>query len=104
MIRDAGTGSGAAQRELARLEHTGLIVARRIGNQKHYQANASSPLFADLRTIVRKTVGLVEPVLLRRRMPVQDQRNGRRLLFDHPVDEEPLSIRRNNVTVQRDAL
>src|SRR5688500_15050579 len=36
LIRDAGTGSGAAQRELARLEDSGLIVARRIGNQKHY--------------------------------------------------------------------
>jgi predicted nucleotidyltransferase len=62
LIRDAGTGSGAAQRELARLERSGLVVARRIGNQKHYQANASSPLFADLRNIVLKTVGLVEPL------------------------------------------
>ena len=44
LIRDAGTGSGAAQRELARLEHSDLIVTRRIGNQKHYQANAESPL------------------------------------------------------------
>jgi predicted nucleotidyltransferase len=62
LIRDAGTGSGAAQRELARLEHGGLIVARRIGNQKHYQANAESPLFAELRNIVLKTVGLAEPL------------------------------------------
>lgn len=62
LIRDAGTGSGAAQRELARLEASGLIVARRIGNQKHYQANASSPLFGELRNIVLKTVGLAEPL------------------------------------------
>jgi predicted nucleotidyltransferase len=62
LIRDAGTGSGAAQRELARLEESGLIVARRIGNQKHYQANAASPLFSELRNIVLKTVGLVEPL------------------------------------------
>jgi predicted nucleotidyltransferase len=62
LIRDAGTGSGAAQRELARLEASGLIVARRIGNQKHYQANAASPLFSELRNIVLKTVGLVEPL------------------------------------------
>lgn len=62
LIRDAGTGSGAAQRELARLEHSGLIVARRIGNQKHYQANAASPLYAELRNIVLKTVGLAEPL------------------------------------------
>lgn len=62
LIRDAGTGSGAAQREFARLEESGLIVARRIGNQKHYQANAASPLFSELRNIVLKTVGLAEPL------------------------------------------
>ena len=62
LIRDAGTGSGAAQRELAKLEQSGLIVTRRIGNQKHYQANAASPLFSELRNIVLKTVGLAEPL------------------------------------------
>jgi predicted nucleotidyltransferase len=62
LIRDAGTGSGAAQRELARLEDSGLIVAHRIGNQKHYQANAASPLYSELRNIVLKTVGLAEPL------------------------------------------
>jgi predicted nucleotidyltransferase len=62
LIRDAGTGSGAAQRELAKLEESGLVVVRRIGNQKHYQANAASPLFSELRSIVLKTVGLAEPL------------------------------------------
>jgi len=62
LIRNAGTGSGAAQRELARLEESGLIVARRIGHQKHYQANAASPLYSELRNIVLKTVGLTEPL------------------------------------------
>ena len=62
LIRDTGTGSGAAQRELAKLEASGLIVARRIGHQKHYQANATSPVFSELRDIVLKTVGLVEPL------------------------------------------
>ena len=62
LIRDAGTGSGAAQRELARLEESGLIVARRIGHQKHYQANGASPLYSELRNIVLKTVGLAEPL------------------------------------------
>lgn len=62
LIRAAGTGSGAAQRELARLEESGLIVAKRIGNQKHYQANSTSPLFSELHGIVLKTVGLAEPL------------------------------------------
>jgi predicted nucleotidyltransferase len=62
LILVAGTGSGAAQRELARLEESGLIAARRIGHQKHYQANAASPLYSELRSIVLKTVGLAEPL------------------------------------------
>jgi predicted nucleotidyltransferase len=62
LIRDAGTGSGAAQRELAKLEGSGLISARRIGHQKHYQVNAASPLYSELRNIVLKTVGLAEPL------------------------------------------
>jgi len=62
LIRKAGTGSGAAQRELAKLEGSGLIAARRIGHQKHYQANEASPLYAELRNIVLKTVGLAEPL------------------------------------------
>lgn len=62
LIRIAGTGSGAAQRELAKLEGSGLIAARRIGHQKHYQANAASPLYSELRNIVLKTVGLADPL------------------------------------------
>lgn len=62
LIRRAGTGSGAAQRELARLEGSGLVTVRRVGRQKHYQANSDSPLFAELRAIIQKTVGLAEPL------------------------------------------
>jgi len=62
LIRHARTGSGAAQRELARLESSGLITARRVGQQRHYQANPDSPLFSELRGIIVKTVGLAEPL------------------------------------------
>jgi predicted nucleotidyltransferase len=62
LIRRTGTGSGAAQRELARLESGGLITGHRVGQQKHYQANPTSPLFSELRGIVMKTVGLAEPI------------------------------------------
>jgi hypothetical protein len=50
------------QRELARLEQSGLVTVRRIGTQKHYQANPESPLFTELCGIARKTVGLAEPL------------------------------------------
>jgi predicted nucleotidyltransferase len=62
LIRLVGAGSGAVQRELARLEESGLVTIRRLGTQKHYQANPGSPLFGELCAIARKTVGLVEPL------------------------------------------
>ncbi len=62
IIRLASSGSGAVQRELARLEQSGLVNARRVGSQKHYQANPESPLFEELTGIVRKTVGLAVPL------------------------------------------
>jgi predicted nucleotidyltransferase len=62
VIRLAGAGSGAVQRELARLAQSGLVTARRLGNQKHYQANPDSPIFAELCNIAVKTVGLAEPL------------------------------------------
>jgi len=62
LIKLVTGGSGAVQRELARLEQSGLVTVRRLGNQKHYQANPKSPIFAELSSIVRKTVGLAEPV------------------------------------------
>jgi predicted nucleotidyltransferase len=36
------------------------VTVRRVGNQKHYQANASSPIFEELRGLVLKTSGLVD--------------------------------------------
>jgi predicted nucleotidyltransferase len=62
LISLTGGGSGAVQRELARLEQTGLVRTRRIGTQKHYQANPASPLFTELTSIAMKTVGLAEPL------------------------------------------
>ncbi len=62
IIALAGSGRGAVQRELRRLAESGLATVSRIGNQKHYQANRDSPLFHELCSIIRKTVGLKEPV------------------------------------------
>lgn len=62
LIGLVGSGSGAVQRELARLEQSGLVTVKRVGTQKHYQANPDSPVFAELSGIVRKTVGLAAPL------------------------------------------
>lgn len=62
LIGLAGGGSGAVQRELKRLEESGLVTVTPQGNRKHYQANPQSPIFAELCGIVQKTVGLAEPL------------------------------------------
>ncbi len=62
LITLTASGSGAVQRELSRLESSGLITARWIGNQKHYQANKESPIFFALWDIVQKTVGVAAPL------------------------------------------
>lgn len=60
LITLARSGKGAVQRELASLLAAGLVTVREQGNQKHYQANAASPVFAELRGLVLKTVGLAD--------------------------------------------
>lgn len=62
LIGLAGAGSGAVQRELARLARSGLLTTHAVGNQKHYQANPGAPIYAELCGIVQKTVGLAEPL------------------------------------------
>lgn len=62
LIGLTGSGSGAIQRELARLVDSGLVTSRSIGRQRHYQANTGAPIFDELRSIIVKTVGLAEPL------------------------------------------
>ncbi len=56
----ACSGAGAVQRELADMAEAGLLTVRKQGNQKHFQANAASPVFAELRGLVLKTMGLAD--------------------------------------------
>jgi predicted nucleotidyltransferase len=60
IVRSAGLGVGTVQRELEALSACGLVSVERVGNQKHYQANADSPIFAELRGIVQKTFGVAD--------------------------------------------
>jgi predicted nucleotidyltransferase len=62
IVRNVHSGTGAVERELARLEQSGLVTVERIGNQKHYRANRESPIFKELQGIVLKTVGLADPL------------------------------------------
>jgi predicted nucleotidyltransferase len=62
IIRNAHSGTGAVERELSRLQRSGLVSVERIGNQKHYQANRQSPIFGELQSLVIKTVAMAEPL------------------------------------------
>lgn len=62
LIRLAAGGAGAVQRELGRLTQSGLVTVRPIGNQRHYQANQASPVFAELCALASKTFALADPL------------------------------------------
>lgn len=62
IIGIVASGSGAVQRELNKLVESGLVTVSRVGNQKHFQANSNSPIFEELCGLIRKTVGLTEPL------------------------------------------
>jgi predicted nucleotidyltransferase len=62
VIGRARVGSGAVQRELARLVDSGLVRVSRIGRQKHYRANTEAPVFRELQSLLMKTVGVADPI------------------------------------------
>lgn len=62
LITATGAGSGAVQRELAKLAGSGLVTVQPQGNQKLYRANPAAPIHDELVAIVQKTVGLAEPL------------------------------------------
>jgi predicted nucleotidyltransferase len=62
IVRNVHSGVGAVERELSKLERSGLVSIERIGNQKHYRANQAAPIFEELRGLIKKTVGLAQPI------------------------------------------
>ncbi len=62
IVRHAGLGKGTVMRELERLEAAGLVQLSKQGNQIHYQANATCPIFNELVAITRKTFGIGDTI------------------------------------------
>ncbi|MEH6450301.1 MAG: nucleotidyltransferase domain-containing protein [Oleispira sp.] len=58
VVRIADMGRGVISRELNKLTEAGLLVVSKQGNQNHYQANADSPIFNELISVVKKTFGI----------------------------------------------
>jgi len=62
LIERADIGRGTVQRELKRLEASGLVLVTKVGNQKHFKANPSSPIFSELHGIAIKTFGFADVI------------------------------------------
>lgn len=58
LVREAGAGKGAVQREIERLVASGLIEAASEGRQRYFRASAESPIFHEIEALVRKTFGI----------------------------------------------
>lgn len=54
---------GAVQRELRQLVDAGLVSRKTIGMQTFYTANQESPVFAEIKSLIIKTVGMHDVLL-----------------------------------------
>lgn len=60
IARLTGTQAGTLHKELSLLATGGILTKTLRGNQVQYQANTSCPIYEELRSILRKTSGLVD--------------------------------------------
>jgi len=72
LSRLAGLGSASLQRELRKLLAAGLLRVEQVGNQRRYTANPDSPVFEELKSLVRKTLG-VAPIVADALAPLAGQ-------------------------------
>src|SRR5215472_16180954 len=59
IARQVNASVGAVQRELENLSKVGLIVRKSMGSQVFYQANRDTPIFPEMRALVKKTIGIL---------------------------------------------
>ena len=58
--RRSGLSIGTIQQEIKKLLRLNLIIERKDGNRIYYKANKEHPLYAEIRSLVLKTAGLVD--------------------------------------------
>ena len=64
LARHLGAGPSSLQRELEALVNSGILERRKDGRRVYFRANASSPVFRELRGLVEKTAGVVPALVL----------------------------------------
>lgn len=72
LLRLTQLGSASLQQELKQLTAAGLVSTERVGNLKMFQANPNSPVFKDLVSLTRKTVGL-QSLLTQALLPLKNK-------------------------------
>lgn len=72
LSRLTGLGSASLQRELRKLVTAGLLRVEQVGNQRRFTANPESPVFEELISLVRKTLGIA-PMLAEALAPLAGQ-------------------------------
>jgi predicted nucleotidyltransferase len=63
LARMTGIALGPVQRELRQLVDAGLVVRSTLGTHTLYKANEAGPVFAEMRSLVAKTVGIHDILL-----------------------------------------
>jgi len=58
LSEEFGESSNAVRLELNRFEDAGLLQSEVDGNKKLYRANLKHPLYKDINSIIRKTIGI----------------------------------------------
>ena len=62
IMRWAAMGRGTISRELDKLAAAGVLTVSRTGNQNHYQADSTNPIYNELVGIVKKTFGIADQI------------------------------------------
>ena len=65
-------GSASLQRELNRLTDAGVLLSEHVGNQRRFQANPKSPVYPELLSLTRKTLGIA-PSLREALQPIAER-------------------------------
>lgn len=75
LAKHLGVAPSSLQRLLPRLEKAGILLRRSDGNRVYYRADKSCPIYAELSSILAKTIGLAEP-LRKALQPLQTKINA----------------------------
>lgn len=58
LARETGYSAAVVGRELDRLERDGILASERIGRARRYRVDERSPIAAEVRSLVQKTLGI----------------------------------------------